>query len=31
MLNNIIRDLRYTGVGDYPSKRKTFLTENFQN
>ena len=27
MLNNIIRDLGYTGVGDYQSKRKTFLTE----
>ena len=27
MLNNIIRDLRYTGRGDYQSKRKTFLTE----
>ena len=27
MLNNIIKDLRYTGRGDYQSKRKTFLTE----
>ena len=27
LLNNIIRDLVYTGVGDYPSKRKRFLTE----
>ena len=27
MLNNIIKDLGYTGVGDYPSKRKRFLTE----
>ena len=27
MLNNIIRDLGYTGVGDYQSKRKAFLTE----
>ena len=27
MLYNIIRDLRYTGLGDYQSKRKTFLTE----
>ena len=27
MLNNIVRDLRYTGNGDYPSKRKIFLTE----
>ena len=27
MLNNIIRDLGYTGRGDYQSKRKTFLTE----
>ena len=27
MLNNIIRDLEYTGRGDYQSKRKTFLTE----
>ena len=27
MLNNIIRDLGYTGVGDYPSKRKRFLIE----
>ena len=26
MLNNIIRDLGYTGIGDYTSKRKTFLT-----
>ena len=26
MLNNIIRDLGYTGIGDYPSKRKIFLT-----
>ena len=26
-LNNIMRDLGYTGVGDYQSKRKTFLTE----
>ena len=25
MLNNIIRDLVYTGIGDYTSKRKTFL------
>ena len=25
MLNNIIRELGYTGIGDYPSKRKTFL------
>ena len=27
MLNNIIRDLGYTGIGDNKSKRKTFLTE----
>ena len=27
ILNNIIRDLGYTGVGDYPSKRKRFSTE----
>ena len=27
MLNNITRDLGYTGRGDYQSKRKTFLTE----
>ena len=27
MLYNIIRDLRYTGIGDIKSKRKTFLTE----
>ena len=27
MLNNIIRDIGYTGVGDRPSFRKTFLTE----
>ena len=27
MLNNNIRDLGYTGIGDHPSKRKTFLTE----
>ena len=27
MLNNIIRDLGYTGRKDYQSKRKTFLTE----
>ena len=26
MLNNIMRDLEYTGIGDYTSKRKTFLT-----
>ena len=26
MMSNIIRDLEYTGVGDKPSKRKTFLT-----
>ena len=26
MLNNIINDLGYTGVGDRDSKRKTFLT-----
>ena len=38
MLNNIIRDLEYTGIGEYTSKRKTFLTttlpksvEEFQN
>ena len=28
MLNNIIRDLGYTGIGDHKSFRKTFLTEN---
>ena len=28
MLNNIIRDLGYTGIGDNKSKRKTFLTES---
>ena len=27
MLNNIIRDLGYTGTGDNKSQRKTFLTE----
>ena len=27
ILNNIIRDSGYTGIGDYPSKRKTFLTK----
>ena len=27
MLNNIIGDLGYTGIGDNKSKRKTFLTE----
>ena len=27
MMNNIIRDLGYTGRGDKPSERKTFLTE----
>ena len=27
MLNNIIRDLGYTVIGDNKSKRKTFLTE----
>ena len=27
MLNNIIRDLGYTGIGDIKSKRKIFLTE----
>ena len=26
MLNNIIGDLDYTGIGDYTSKRKAFLT-----
>ena len=31
MLNNIIRDLGYTGPGDYQSKRKTFLTETLPN
>ena len=25
-MDNIIKDLGYTGLGDYPSKRKTFLT-----
>ena len=29
MLNNIIRDLGYTGIGDHKSFRKIFLTENF--
>ena len=27
MTNNIIRDLGYTGLRDYPSKRKTFFTK----
>ena len=27
LVNNIISDLGYTGVGDKPSKRKTFLTK----
>ena len=27
MLNNIIRDLGYTGIGDHTSKRRTFLTK----
>ena len=27
MMNNIIRDLGYTGIGDKKSNRKTFLTE----
>ena len=27
MMNNIIKDLGYTGIGDYSSKRKTFLTK----
>ena len=27
MMNNIIRDLGYTGIGDYKSYRKIFLTE----
>ena len=27
MMNNIIRDLGYTGDGDKPSKRKTFFTK----
>ena len=31
MLNNIIRDLGYTGRGDYQSKGKTFLTEKLPN
>ena len=26
MMNNFVRDLEYTGIGDYTSKRKTFLT-----
>ena len=26
MLNNFIRDLEFTGIGHYTSKRKTFLT-----
>ena len=26
MINNIIRDLGYTGIGDRPSARKTFFT-----
>ena len=26
MMNNIIRGLEYTNLGDYPSKRKTFST-----
>ena len=37
-MNNIIRDLGYTGIGDRPSNRKTFFTktipklvEEFQN
>ena len=31
MLNNIIRDLGYTAVGDIKSKRKIFLTESLPN
>ena len=27
MINNIMRDLGYTGIGDHKSFRKTFLTE----
>ena len=27
IMNNIIRDLKYTGIGDIKSKRKIFLTE----
>ena len=27
LLNNIRNDLSYTGLGDYPSKRKTFFTK----
>ena len=27
MKNNITKDLGYTGVGDKPSKRKTFITK----
>ena len=29
MLNNIVRDLGYTGIGDNKSKRKKFLTITF--
>ena len=29
LLNNIINDLGYTGIGDRDSKRKTFLTITF--
>ena len=31
MLNNIINDLGYTGIGDNKSKRKIFLTEKLPN
>ena len=27
MINNIVRDNGYTGVGDRPSNRKTFFTK----
>ena len=31
MMNNIIRDLVYTGVGDKDSKRKDFSQKHFLN
>ena len=31
MLYNITNDLGYTGVGDKPSKRKTFFTKTHPN
>ena len=31
MMYNIIKDLGFTGIGDKPSKRKTFFTKTLPN